>query len=120
MIDRRPLVLLVDDDPHVRLATEMMLDDLGCQVLTASSAMEAVVQLAGPLGSSVDAVLTDEKMPGQTGSELLMTIKERWPGLPAAIVSGYAESLPEGVIRLSKPFGTKELESLLRRLSIAI
>lgn len=49
-----------------------------------------------------------------------MTIKERWPGLPAAIVSGYAESLPEGVIRLSKPFGTKELESLLRRLSIAI
>ena len=120
MIDRRPLVLLVDADPHVRMTTEMLLDDLGCRVLAVGSAMEALVQLAGPLGTSVDAVLTDEKMPGQTGSELLVTVKERWPDLPVAIVSGYAEDLPTDVIKLAKPFGFTELQSLLRRLQLSV
>ena len=60
----------------------------GYEVLTASSALLALDVLAS---RKVDLVLSDQLMPGQTGTELARQIKNRWPSLPVILISGVNE-----------------------------
>jgi CheY-like chemotaxis protein len=102
----RPLtILVVDDDALVLMNTAAMLDDLGHEVLEASSGQQALRLLRR--GKPVDLVLTDQVMPGMTGLDLLAEIAAEWPDVPVVLASGYAE-LPAGtdpdLPRLAKPF----------------
>jgi CheY-like chemotaxis protein len=102
----RPLtILVVDDDALVLMNTAAMLDDLGHEVLEASSGQQALRVLRR--GKPVDLVLTDQVMPGMTGLDLLAEIAAEWPDVPVILASGYAE-LPAGtdpdLPRLAKPF----------------
>lgn len=106
----RPLVVLaVDDDPLVLTNTAAMLEDAGHRVLTASSGRQALQMLAE---TRVDLLVTDFAMPEMTGAQLADAAQAGWPGLPALMVSGYAE-LPEGAAanlpRLAKPFRQEQL-----------
>ncbi|WP_296819559.1 response regulator [Brevundimonas sp.] len=110
MLDERLVVLFLDDDEMVRTVVEAILDDRGHMVRSASSAGAALEILASDTGSEIDLVLSDEMMPEMRGSELLGVIAERWPDLPAAIISGYSERLAErGLPRLSKPFTSDDV-----------
>jgi PAS domain S-box-containing protein len=113
----RPLtVMLVDDDSLVLNSAAAMLEDLGHQVLQATSGEQALNLLGEH--RSVDVVITDHAMPAMTGAELASTIQRQFPGLPMVLATGYAE-LPPGVAasltRLAKPFTQGELEGAMLR-----
>ncbi|ACL61141.1 response regulator [Methylobacterium nodulans] len=107
-------ILVVDDDPLVRIGTAAMLEDLGHAVLEAPSGAEALTLLEGR--TDIDLVVTDHAMPGMTGLELARRLREVCPQLPVILATGFAE-LPSddeaAVPRLSKPFSQEELVMLL-------
>jgi CheY-like chemotaxis protein len=120
----RDLVLVVDDDSAVRQVTVEMARDLGCDVVQAASAEQALALLAG-LPSPPRFILLDYAMPGMNGLHLAQAITDRKVTAPIALVTGYAElsevdlttSNLSGLLR--KPFTIRELEMLLMQLRAA-
>lgn len=114
-----PRILIVDDEPLVARALMRLLTRAGFEVLVASSGPDAL----GKLGAfAADVVLTDYRMPGMNGRELLEQV--RAGGSPAArvVLSGHLEleqladpDLVDGV--LSKPWEDDTLLGTLRSLS---
>lgn len=108
-------VLVVDDDPLVLMNTAAMLEDLGHTVLEATSAQQALRVLRRST-ETVALVITDQMMPGMTGTQLIAALRAEYPSLPVILASGYAE-LPEdklsGLVRLSKPFEQIDLARAL-------
>jgi PAS domain S-box-containing protein len=98
-------VLAVDDDPLVLHNTAAMLEDLEHKVIEIAKPEEALAYLSS--GGTVDLVITDQAMPGMTGTQLAQKIRAQWPHLPVILATGYAD-LPTGadagLVRLSKPF----------------
>jgi CheY-like chemotaxis protein len=114
------VVLAVDDDDLVLDNIAAMLEDLGHTALVASSAREALEVLDQ---SGVQAVITDQAMPGMTGLQLAREIRVRRPGLPVALATAYAELPPDAeddIPRLAKPYTQAELARLLRRISTGL
>jgi len=110
-------ILVVDDDPAVATGTAAMLEDLGHCAIESGSAEEALQLLHSDPG--IEIVITDHAMPGMTGTELATRVRQTWPDLPVAIATGYAEMPFGGPIdlpRLQKPYGQKDLASLLSSL----
>jgi PAS domain S-box-containing protein len=111
VIDLQPLrILAVDDDSLVLMNTVALLEDLGHQVVCASSGEAAMVSLND--NPDLDLVITDQVMPKMTGLQLREAIRKVRPSLPVIIATGYAE-LPAGgrpdPLRLAKPFTQSEL-----------
>ncbi|MGA9583550.1 MAG: PAS domain S-box protein [Allosphingosinicella sp.] len=108
--------LLVDDEELVRESTADMLEDLGFEVVQASSAEEALRLIEG--GLRPDVLMTDHLMPGMNGTELANIVRADLPGTPVLIVSGYAEA--DGIAphypRLVKPFRNSDLAASLAEL----
>ena len=112
---RRLLILAVDDDSLVLTNTAAMLDDLGHEVLVASSGKEALEVLKGR--PDIDLVITDEVMPGMTGSQVGEAVRAMNPATPVIITSGFAELAAKATgvdfPRLSKPFGQSDLAAIV-------
>ncbi|WP_259149674.1 ATP-binding protein [Rhizobium sp. BIGb0125] len=110
-------ILLVDDDALIAMSSADMLTDLGHDVVEAYSGNEALQRLGD--GSEFDLLITDYSMPGMTGGELAIAVRDIVPDLPILIASGYAE-LPPGVnldvARLGKPYTQDQLARELDRL----
>lgn len=108
-------ILLVDDEPAVRASTADMLSDLGFEVDEVGDA-SAAIELLGTY--QPDFVITDHLMPGLTGTELAMLIRERHPQVRTLIVSGYADNngIASDLPRLTKPFRQHELAEMLASL----
>jgi PAS domain S-box-containing protein len=106
-------VLLVDDEPLVRLSTAEMLEDMGFRIIQLDSAAEAMARLAA--GLAVDLIVTDHLMPGMTGAELARQVRGKTPVL---IISGYADAggIDPDVPRLTKPFRHADLAAMLTTL----
>jgi signal transduction histidine kinase/ActR/RegA family two-component response regulator len=107
-------ILLVDDDEAVRTTTEGMLAALDCEVVAATSGMDAISRLA----DDFDVVVADYAMPGMNGAELAAAIAKRKPDLPVLIITGYAD--PQNLSNdwrgpvLAKPFDLETLEEAVR------
>lgn len=86
-------ILCVDDEENALILRRMVLERSGFEVLTANSATEAQELLAR---RSVDLILSDQLMPGITGTELARTVKAMYPQIPFVLVSGVNE-MPEGI-----------------------
>lgn len=110
-------VLLVDDDALIAMSSADMLTDLGHEVVEAYSGKEALALIDS--GADFDVLITDYAMPGMTGAELAIAVRERLPGLPILLASGYAD-LPSGVeidvARLAKPYTQDQLALTLARM----
>jgi CheY-like chemotaxis protein len=110
-------ILVVDDDNLVLMNTAAMLEDLGHQVVEATSGEQAlrVLRRGGP----IDLVITDQLMPGMTGTQLVDAIRSEQPDMPAILATGYSE-LPPGAAskleRLSKPFTQNDLARAIAAL----
>ncbi|MDY6949813.1 MAG: ATP-binding protein, partial [Pseudomonadota bacterium] len=115
-LDRTVTVLLVDDELLVRLSTADILQDLGYDVIEAGSADEAMATVER--GEQFDLLITDHLMPGMTGTQLIALMRERRPGVPALLISGYAdlEGIDPGLQRLTKPFRGDDLANKLNML----
>jgi DNA-binding NtrC family response regulator len=89
MNDKQPLatILLVDDEPHVSEALKRALRREPYEFLTATSAADAQEVLAA---RHIDVVISDEQMPGMSGSELLGIVRKRHPHAIRMILSGQA------------------------------
>jgi len=97
MADSRPTVLLVDDEP-LSLETMARILDEQFEIRTAETATQAEQILADDW---VQVVVSDQRMPGTTGVELLAAVRERWPDVVRIIISGYtdAEDIIDGINR---------------------
>ncbi|MCA9576697.1 MAG: response regulator [Myxococcales bacterium] len=116
-------VLVVDDEPSVRQATQLMVEALGFQVTAAPDGPSALKCLETPDAGFNMAVL-DLTMPRMDGFELLRRLRVGSPDLPVVLMSGYVESDirerfesddDSGVQFLQKPFSLDALERALRR-----
>jgi PAS domain S-box-containing protein len=114
----RRRVLAVDDDELVLLNTVAMLEDFGHTVVQATSGREALDIL--DRGDPIDLLITDQAMPGMTGVQLAQRVRERWPGLPIVLATGFAQidadddpDLP----RLAKPFTMDELAKAVEQVT---
>lgn len=81
-------ILVVDDDPYVLEAVTSLLREYGHPVTACKSGEEAISQL---FRNKVSLVLTDIKMPGISGIELLAKIHDVMPQMPVILMTGYAE-----------------------------
>ena len=84
MPDKR--ILVVDDDSYVRGATEEILTRKGYEVGTASEARTALKRLEN---GEYDLLLSDIKMPGMGGLELLEQVKSKWPEMHVILMTAY-------------------------------
>jgi putative two-component system response regulator len=87
-MDTTSYILLVDDDPMALGVAAGLLEQVGYQVSAFDNANDAISFLDG---NSSDVVLTDIKMPGMSGIELLDRIRSIDPELPVILMTGYAE-----------------------------
>jgi len=111
---RRPTVLVVDDDPDIRLALEMILKYEDFEVWTSKDAREALGRLdeEQAAGRRADVVLSDVKMPGMDGLELLAEIRARPAAPQVVMISGHADiaTAVEAVRKGAADFLEKPLE----------
>ena len=80
-------VLFVDDEPHVTEGLKRALRKEPYEILTASSAQEAFEILAR---APVDIVISDERMPGMSGSEFIAAVRQKYPDTIRMILTGHA------------------------------
>ncbi|MBT8372684.1 MAG: response regulator, partial [Deltaproteobacteria bacterium] len=79
-------ILVVDDEKNYLLVLSAVLEDEGYEVMTALGGQDALeIQKA----SDLDLILTDMKMPGMDGIELLENIKLEDPDLPVIMMTAY-------------------------------
>ena len=103
-------------DPLVALNTSALLEELGHTVYSAPSASHALEILQRE--RKIDLVITDQLMPGMTGSELASRIRAENALMPIILATGYAELSPgeaQGLPRLAKPFSQRELAEAIAR-----
>ncbi len=113
------VVLLVEDDPLVRLVAADLLSDAGFRVVEAETADAAIGVLEAR--DDIRVVVTDVRMPGKrTGLDLAEDVRNRWPGTPVLITSGYLPPSPRPMLRgasfLAKPYDVEELVQRVRRM----
>jgi CheY-like chemotaxis protein len=105
-------VLVVDDDPDVLDVLASMLDDLGCEVITASSGAEALQALRS--NTEISALITDVNMPGMDGHELAERAIRVHPSLKVLQLSG-REQRKGGFPLLRKPFTEADLARVMEQ-----
>ena len=111
----KPTILCVDDEEIPRTLRKLVLQRQGYEVADVGSGKEALELL---LLRHFDLVLTDQLMPGMTGSELASRIRAENALMPIILATGYAELSPgeaQGLPRLAKPFSQRELAEAIAR-----
>ena len=84
-------ILCVDDEETPRTLRKLILQKQGYHVVTAGSGDEALEVLDR---AKIDLVLSDQMMPGMTGTELTKSVKAMRPAMPVILISGVNE-IPE-------------------------
>jgi PAS domain S-box-containing protein len=111
-------VLVVEDNDDVGQFSTELLEDLGYMVRRADNADTALAILAED-EFAADLVFSDVIMPGMNGVELAGLIRERYPGLPVVLTSGYSNVLAENAHRgfelIQKPYSVESLSRILRK-----
>src|SRR5439155_25982901 len=113
-------VLLVDDHAPVLRFLALAFKSNGCVVSTAASAEEAFDLLTQ---QPFDLVVSDIKMPGLSGLDVLRAVKGRQPGTPVVLITGMpsVDSAVFGLRNqafdyLTKPFSVEDVHQLLQRV----
>lgn len=111
-------ILLVDDDPLIRMSAADELQDRGFTVTEAGNTDEAMASMSFFAGTiDFDLVVTDMMMPGSVnGLQFAQMLREEEPHLPVIIASGHApQSVATDFKLLPKPYTTAELVKLITR-----
>lgn len=113
-------VLVVEDEPIIRLGIVSSIEEAGHTVIDVASADEAVRRLAVEEG--VGVIVTDVDMPGSMdGIALAHYAHERWPTVGLIVISGKVgvvpNQLPSGARFMSKPYQEPQLLSTIDALA---
>jgi PAS domain S-box-containing protein len=113
---RAGTVLLVDDEPLIRMSTADMLIDLGFEVVEAASGEQALELVRGGLQPSL--LVTDHLMAGMSGTQLAGHLRGQLPDIGVLVISGYADvdGIAPDFPRLTKPFHQYELAAMVGRV----
>lgn len=110
-------ILVVDDERSMRDFLKILLNKDGHQVTTAENGQAALLVLQN---QSFDVVVSDIRMPGITGIQLLEAIKEKSPELPVILITAFASpddavlAMKNGAFDyISKPFNVDEIKSVI-------
>ena len=113
-------ILVVDDDKNIRRTVTIALESLDYYVHTAFDGKDAMVQLTG---DKYDLIITDLKMPGMNGMELLQQAIAKYPEIKIVLISAHGtvdnavEAMKLGALDfLQKPFTPKELRNLVHNV----
>ena len=113
-------LLLVDDEPNITHALRRLLRREGYQIVTSNDPTEVPDLIAR---HGVQVLVTDQRMPQMTGTELLSRVKELYPDVVRIVLSGYTdvdtitEAVNQGWIYkfISKPWSDDELRTQIRQ-----
>ena len=115
-----PTLLLVDDEPRILSALRRTLRRERYRILAATAPAEALRLLGA---EPVDAILSDHKMPGMSGLELLAAAASRRPAAARLLITGWPDAIPSerlaalGIRALiPKPWDDAELKRALRQV----
>lgn len=115
---RKAVVLIVDDEPRILSALHRTLRREGYELLTAETAERALEVVER---TAIDCVLSDHRMPGMSGLELLERVASRRPEAGRLLITGWnveisaSELVRVGVREvLNKPWDDAELKRALR------
>jgi DNA-binding NtrC family response regulator len=114
-------VLVVDDDDQALRAVRALITAFGFKTICASSGADAM-RVLEKQASEVDCILTDLYMPGVSGMDLLMHVRQARPDLPVVVVTGNADvpsavtAIREGAFDFQlKPLSSETLTLALGR-----
>jgi CheY-like chemotaxis protein len=112
---RASTVLVVDDEPAVRLLVERVLTEAGYRVLTAMGGAEAI-ELLGRVGA-VDLLLVDLRMPVMSGAQLARRVEQLHPEIRVLVMAAYPSDSEDPLAWrvIVKPFPPDLLENEIRR-----
>jgi CheY-like chemotaxis protein len=118
-------ILFADDEGGFRFSASVALRSAGYRVTTAHDGLEALERAveSRASGNPVQILVTDEQMPGMTGTELVRALHDRGFEFPVVIVTGWAgspagRSLHGPGIRevVEKPIGPEDLVACVERV----
>jgi len=117
---KRPLVLIVDDDPLICKALGRLVKKLGCNICSAQDGREGLTQVAR---ETPDLILLDLLMPNMNGLQFLEELRVTHSDLPVVIVTGHEDSelmhhatKYAPLMVLSKPVASGQLERTVRMM----
>jgi CheY-like chemotaxis protein len=113
-------VLVVDDDPTIRLLLSKFLEMQNCEAETAAGGEEALELLNA---GHFDVIMVDLQMPGMTGIEFTEVVRQQHSDIPIALITGVAHTLGEndlervGISKLfTKPFDLDDIATWIQSL----
>ncbi len=115
-------ILFIDDEEMLAEMGKTMLERLGYRVTVETNSIEALKNIQSQ-PDKFDLVITDQTMPGMTGSDLARRILQIRPELPIILCTGFSSLISEEKARIygikgfaMKPLAKKDLASLIRKL----
>jgi CheY-like chemotaxis protein len=116
----KPVVLVVEDEFHVRSHAVEMIEEAGFDVVEAGNAEEAISLLEAR--KDIRIVFTDIEMPGSMdGLRLARAIRDRWPPIELILTSGRhrfgSDEIPERGHFVPKPYSFDVLVTTIRKLA---
>jgi DNA-binding response OmpR family regulator len=118
---KQKVVLIVDDDPVIRLMVTFMLQEKGLLVITANDGQDALEHL---MNEDIDLVITDINMPKMDGLAMLQKLRSdgRYQDLPIIMLTAQgqrhiqSDAITNGATDfMTKPFSSEELANLVDR-----
>ncbi|MCF1460148.1 response regulator [Agrobacterium vitis] len=122
MKNGRPVILVVEDSPLIRMGAIDLVKSAGYEALEAGDADEAIRILESR--DDIDLVFTDVQMPGtMDGIKLSHYIRDRWPPVKLIVASGAAileeSMLPGGSRFFSKPYDELTITEAMAQLLLS-
>jgi DNA-binding NtrC family response regulator len=119
VVETKPKILVVDDEPSMLQMLSIVLSKEGYDVISTTSSQEALKMMET---QKIDTVVEDIRMPGMDGIELLRRIKEKDPALPVIVITAFCtwdnamEAMRLGAYDyIKKPFDTDNIRSVITR-----
>lgn len=115
--DKKPTILVVEDDQGAREIAAMILEAEGYQVVSANGGVQALDMLDGTQG--IDLVFSDINMPGgMDGIQLALRVADLNESIPVILTSGHAQgsfrNFPHNAAFLPKPYNRQALLGAMR------
>jgi CheY-like chemotaxis protein len=115
--DTSPAILIVEDEPFIRMAAADIVSDIGATPYEAADAGEALALLGDH--PEIRLLFTDVNMPGMDGVTLVRRARQIRPDVSVIVTSGRRaiplDELPEAGTFLPKPYGSADLAKAVER-----